>query len=249
MRPLYIDGTPGCRVVLDEPALRIVMPDRADLLFPLSRISNVICSGVVDWSMSALLACADAGIHLLFLHNNGELRARWMGQGRVRQDLTQRLADLLARPDGMERYENWFRAMEKLAVRSAARRMGMADWREVPVRDMHERILQLTVDAYSWRNLEKNLCAVLLGEIMCWLNDCDFDCNDEVIANSTLDLAMDFSKLLRWDCFPIMLSESVPTLKPILASMAALINEREDRLYLLFRSCINKLLQFLYSVH
>ena len=24
MRPLYIDGLPGCRVVLDEPALRIV---------------------------------------------------------------------------------------------------------------------------------------------------------------------------------------------------------------------------------
>ena len=41
MRPLYIDGSPGCRVVLDEPALRVV-PDKADQLFPLSRISRVV---------------------------------------------------------------------------------------------------------------------------------------------------------------------------------------------------------------
>ena len=77
MRPLYIDGLPGCRVVLDEPALRIVVPEKADQLFPLSRISRVVCKGVVEWSMSALLACADAGITLLFLENNGEVRARW----------------------------------------------------------------------------------------------------------------------------------------------------------------------------
>jgi len=46
MRPLYIDGSPGCRVVLDEPALRVVVPDKADQLFPLSRISRVVCKGV-----------------------------------------------------------------------------------------------------------------------------------------------------------------------------------------------------------
>jgi uncharacterized protein YfaA (DUF2138 family) len=33
MRPLYIDGLPGCRVVLDEPALRLEVPDKADQLF------------------------------------------------------------------------------------------------------------------------------------------------------------------------------------------------------------------------
>ena len=61
MRPLYIDGAFGCRVVLDDPALRIIVPDRADQLFPLSRISRVVCQGSAEWSMQALLACADAG--------------------------------------------------------------------------------------------------------------------------------------------------------------------------------------------
>jgi CRISPR/Cas system-associated endonuclease Cas1 len=51
------------------------MPEKADQLFPLSRLSRVVCKGIVEWSMSAMLACADAGINLIFLHKNGELRA------------------------------------------------------------------------------------------------------------------------------------------------------------------------------
>jgi len=66
MRPLYIDGLPGCRVVLDEPALRVVVSDKADKLFLLSRISRVVFKGAVEWSMSALPASADASINLLF---------------------------------------------------------------------------------------------------------------------------------------------------------------------------------------
>ena len=140
MRPLYIDGSPGCRVVLDEPALRVVVPDKADQLFPLSRISRVVCKGVVEWSMSALLACADAGINLLFLEKNGEVRARWLGRGNARQSLTQRLVDLLARADGLQRYENWHLSMQKLAARSFARRMGLVEWREVSINDLRQRL-------------------------------------------------------------------------------------------------------------
>lgn len=55
MRPLYIDGSPGCRVVLEEPALRVSLFNKADQLFPLTRISRVVCKGMVDWSISALL--------------------------------------------------------------------------------------------------------------------------------------------------------------------------------------------------
>ena len=100
MRPLYIEGSVGCRVVFDEPALRVVVMDKADQLFPLSRVSRVVCSGVVDWSMSALLACADAGVNVLFLAKNGELRGRWLGQSQQRQLLAQRLVDLLASTAG-----------------------------------------------------------------------------------------------------------------------------------------------------
>ncbi|MBX3628573.1 MAG: CRISPR-associated endonuclease Cas1 [Nitrosomonas sp.] len=114
MRPLYIDGVSGCRVIWDDPALRIIVPDRADQLFLLSRISRVVCQGGVEWSMQALLACADAGIQLLFLEKNGAIRARWLGQSGERQRLTQRLIDLLSRTDGPAhmqtgccRWKNW----------------------------------------------------------------------------------------------------------------------------------------------
>ena len=79
--------------------------------------------------MSALLACADTGIQLLFLDGNGEIRARWLGRSGERQSLTQRLVDLLTYDDGRESYTNWYMSMEKLAVRSFARRIGLPDWR------------------------------------------------------------------------------------------------------------------------
>ena len=140
MRPLYIDGVPGCRVVLDEPALRISVPDKADQLFPLSRISRVVCKGVVEWSMSAMLACADAGINLVFLHKNGDIRARWLSVGTERQSVSQRLVDLLARADGVQRYENWYLSMQKLAARSFARKVGLDDWREVSIVDLQKML-------------------------------------------------------------------------------------------------------------
>ncbi len=106
MRPLYINGSSGCRVVLDQPALRVVVQNKADQLFPLSRISRVVCKGAVEWSMFALLACADAGINLLFLQQNGEVRARWLGRGNERQSLNQRLVDLLCKRLAVPSVEN-----------------------------------------------------------------------------------------------------------------------------------------------
>ena len=75
MQPLYIDGSPGCRVVLDEPALRVVVPDKADQLFPLSRVSRVVCKGVVEWSMKlkALLRLLDC-LNLLIKTAEDDIR-------------------------------------------------------------------------------------------------------------------------------------------------------------------------------
>lgn len=245
MRPLYIDGTPGCRVVLDEPALRIVVPDQSDRLFPLSRISKVVCNGCVDWSMSALLACADAGINLYFLQKNGEIRARWMGQTSVRLPLTQQVADLLVRPDGYGRYENWLLSMEKLAVRSFARRIGIVEWREIPVADMRKQILLIMSPELLLRlNL---LLAIVQGEVVVWLKDSGFLCEDESVINSELDLAGDISKLLLWDCYESLLDGGSTDTAP-LPEMATFFQNREDRLFLLFKSTMSKFIQFLHTV-
>ncbi len=246
MRPLYIDGLPGCRVVLDEPALRVVVPGKADQLFPMSRISRVICNGLVEWSMSALLACADAGINLLFLQKNGQVRARWLGQGSARQSLTQRLVDLLGRADGKTLYANWHLSMEKLAARSFARRVGVVDWREVPVKTLRQRLaLNLANEGRQRANL---LQALLQAELLNWLTECGFCSDDEALLSNELDLATDLSELLLWDFYPILLMDDETAVGPALAAMALLYQQRIDRSYLLFRSTINKLHQFLLAV-
>lgn len=246
MRPLYIDGSPGCRVVLDEPALRVVVPDKADQLFPLSRISRVVCKGVVEWSMPAMLACADAGINLLFLQKNGEVRARWLGRGGERQLLTQRLVDLLARADGLQCYENWFLSMQKLAARSFARRMGFVEWREVSINELRQRLsLSLSIEGQHRANLLQGL---LHSELLNLLSECGFCSDDEALLSGNLDLALDLSRLLVWDFYPSLLTADEPDTVTALAAMAALYQQREDRLYLLFRSTVNKLHQFLLAV-
>jgi len=246
MRPLYIDGLPGCRVVLDEPALRVTVPEKADQLFPLSRISRVVCKGVVEWSMSALLACADVGINLLFLEKNGEVRARWLGRGGERQSLTQRLVDLLARADGQERYENWHLSMEKLAARSFARRMGLVEWREVSVNELRQRLTLSLSD--EGRHRASLLQSLLHSELLNRLPECGFCSDDEALLSGNLDLASDLSKVLLWDFYPALLAADEPDAATALSAMAILYEQRADRFYLLFKSTINKLHQFLLTV-
>ncbi|MDD4915970.1 MAG: CRISPR-associated endonuclease Cas1 [Methylococcales bacterium] len=242
MRPLYIDGAPGCRVVLDEPALRVVMPDKADQLFPLSRISRVVCNGVVDWSMSALLACADTGILILFLEKNGEVRARWLGRGENKQVLTQRLADLLDRVDGQQRYENWYLAMEKLAARSFARRVHIENWREVPVNLLRKQLaLTFSDTAGECANILQSL---LYGELLNWLDENGL--SHDVVGG--LDLATDFSNLLVWDFFPALLTQDSSAPPTPLSQAGDLYQQQADRTYLLFRSSLNKLHRFLLTV-
>ena len=246
MRPLYIDGSSGCRVLLDEPALRVMVPDKADQLFPLSRISRVVCKGLVEWSMSALLACADAGINLLFLEKNGEVRARWLGCGNARQSLTQRLVDLLARVDGLERYENWYLSMEKLAARSFARRMGIEDWREVSVNELRQRLALSLSDEGAYR--AKVLQGLLHSELLNWLSESGFCSDDEALLTSDLDLASDLSKVLLWDFYPALLAADESDVSTALVSMAVIYQQRADRFYMLFKSTISKLHQFMLAV-
>ncbi|SDT87323.1 CRISPR-associated endonuclease Cas1 [Nitrosomonas ureae] len=246
MRPLYIDGVSGCRVVFDDPALRVIVPEQADQLFPLQRISRVVCQGCVDWSMSALLVCADKDIQLLFLKNNGEIRARWLSWSGERQSLTQRLVDLLSRANGPELYTNWYLSMEKLAARSFARRIGLSDWRENPVAELRQR-LKISLGSGGWQCAQL-LQSILYGELLIWLPKYGFERDNEVLISAEFDLAADLSKLLMWDCYLTLLKRTESKDETSLQSIAALFQLQNDRCYSLFRSSINKLHQFLLKV-
>lgn len=247
MRPLYIDGAFGCRVTWDDPALRIIVPDRADQLFPLSRISRVVCLGGVEWSMQALLACADAGIQLLFLEKNGEIRARWLGQSGKRQRLTQRLIDLLSRAGGPALYANWLLSMEKLAARSCARRIGVCDWRERPAVELHQQIRHAL--GQNGRHHATLIQNILYSELLIWLPECDFERDNEILLSMELDLAADLSQLLLWDYYIALLDpDAVERGGNSLQVTAELFQQRQERCYRLFRGSINKLHQFLLEV-
>lgn len=247
MKPLYIVGTAGCRVELDHPALRVTVPDQADRLFPLSRISRVVCQSSVEWSMQALLTCADAGIQLLFLKKNGEIRARLLGQSGDRQLLTQRLIDLLSRADGPAMYANWLLSMEKLAARSFARQIGLVDWRERSVVELRGQ-LQNALDQEGWHRA-KLMQSVLYSELLSWLPESGFEQDNEGLLSMKLDLAADLSKLLLWDSYKVLLnSNTSKTGKNLLHVTAELFEQRHARFFALFRSSINKLHQFLLTV-
>lgn len=124
MKPLYVQGT-ETHVKRDGPALKVVRSGRAERWFPLRRISQVVSSAHVDWSVQALLACAEVGITVSFLDEEGALVARVVGRSGERVELGQRFADFLLRPDWRTLYELWLSAMERMAVRSVVRRSGL----------------------------------------------------------------------------------------------------------------------------
>jgi hypothetical protein len=93
------------------------------------------------------------------------------------------------------------------------------------------------------------IATIVHGELLGWLKDCEYDGSDEIIIHSGLDLAGDFSKLLLWDCYPELLSKPIDSAKPPLAALAEFVQERDSRLFLLFRSIVNKLFQFLYTAN
>lgn len=197
--------------------------------------------------MQALLACADAGIQLLFLEKSGAVRARWLGQSGERQRLTQRLIDLLSRADGPVLYANWLLSMEKLAARSCARRIGLCDWRECSAVELR-RQLRHTLGHNGW-HLSTLIQNILYSELLVWLPECGFERDNEMLLSMELDLAADLSRLLLWDYYIALLEpDAAERGGNALQAMAELFQQRQERCYRLFRSSINKLHQFLLGV-
>lgn len=197
--------------------------------------------------MQAMLACADSGIQLLFLQKSGEIRARWLGQSGQRQRLTQRLIDLLSRADGPALYANWLLSMEKLAMCSFVRRVGITKWFEHTVTDLRKQITNsLGKEGGDHTRL---IQSILYGELLIWLSEYGFERNNESLLSMESDLAADLSNLLLWDFYIVLLNSTTPeTDEDALQSMARLFQRRYERCYKLFRNIINKLHQFLLEV-
>ncbi len=101
---------------------------------------------------------------------------------------------------------------------------------------------------FNFTALQRLLAQVISCSFLNWLPECGFCSDDEALLTGDLDLASDLSKLLLWDFYPALLAADESDTSTALAAMAMLVQHREDRFYLLFKSTINKLYQFLLAV-
>ncbi|WP_083499390.1 CRISPR-associated endonuclease Cas1 [Thioalkalivibrio nitratireducens] len=124
-RPLILDPkTPGLRVELDGPALRVVGEGQSDRYFPLRRVSRIVADASVEFSTEAILACAVRGITIVLHDPSGEAIARVVGHAGQRSELRQRVIDLLAQPEWRPRYQVWLERTEQRIAAMVVKHLG-----------------------------------------------------------------------------------------------------------------------------
>jgi hypothetical protein len=199
MKPLYVQGA-ETRVERDGPALKIGCPGQAERWFPLRRISQVVSADRVEWATGALLACAEAGITVSFLGEDGTVLARVLGKPGERTELPQRFADFLLRPDWRELYEQWLTAMERMAVRSVSRRAGAALEPSPPARELRRmfREAALGMDAlFACERIGREAHSLLVALATRQLAEAGFGADGGDPREP--DLATDLASILFWD--------------------------------------------------
>ncbi|WP_305908192.1 CRISPR-associated endonuclease Cas1 [Methylomarinum sp. Ch1-1] len=244
MKPLYVQGKAGIKVEFDDPALAVSVPDKSRQLFPLARVSRVIVSGSVDWSMAALFACADAGISVIFLTDGGKVRSRWLGSLRNRQSFMQNLQEMLQKTDAEVFYRNWYAGMQRMAVRSTARRLGFSDW-QLADADCFNGWLDDYLDA-EWSAVVGRFNGMLVSAVLQYLGDLGLDSGDDSVAGERFFLADDLAALLLWDFYPpLVCLRKQSGVCPDHAGLVVLFERRKQRIEHLLRGLLNKLHQCL----
>jgi hypothetical protein len=199
-KSLYLEGG-DTKVRLDGPALKVLTPTRAAGWFPLRRVSRVVSARQVDWALDALLACTGAGITVQFVDNDGTTVARCLGPHPMDPvAIESRLELLWQYEDGISRYEDWRRAMERMAVRSVLRRAGLVPALPPRPRELRQCFFRAAREAgqsESYRYigaLARSALSSLVGQH--WM---DVGVDVEECAIHGVDLVADCTAILFWD--------------------------------------------------
>lgn len=121
-RPLFLGARIQAQVDADGPALRVRASGRAEMRFPLARVSRVIASPHVNWSAEALRACLEGGIPIVIVGDDGAPLGSFHPAHARPCRLAESIEELLDRPDWRDLYASWLRS---------ARMRVLADWRKV----------------------------------------------------------------------------------------------------------------------
>jgi hypothetical protein len=243
-------------VRLDGPALRVSQPNCSDRWFPLRVLSRVLADEQTDWTLEALLACARAGICVSFQDGDARLVARVCGPPSERQELAQRLADLLVRPDWPALYADWRSGMDRMAARSVARRACLPDYRSVTAPEMRQLLDKAAHDllaAPAWHVLGGELIGQLLRFAADGLHRRGVDL--DTVAMPGFQPARDFAEILFWD-FQLARLYWVQTrvewhaacALPTRAEAVALLERRRERCEFLRESLINRFRRWLVAL-
>lgn len=206
-RPLYIAPERETRVDLDGPALRVRREETAEQLFPLQRISRVYSAERVDWTSEALLACADRGIGVLFVDNDGQVVARVLGRPGQRDEMYHRLTELLLLPQGMEMYLWWLNDATRRATYWAGLKLGIPAQLRDPRRSREwihrkaSRYAGATEGERSWQWLRSLAYNWMQGH----LHDLGFGRDNELAIAGEPPLARDLTEVLVWYLEPARL--------------------------------------------
>ena len=198
MKPCYIHGRRGMQISLDGPALSITAPGQSPVLTPLGRVSRVVISGTADCSIAAVLACAERGIAVTFLEQDGTVKAHLFGRHRVKNNLLAHLRSLLDQPDWPDRYQQWFASSASYARKSLCRKLDIpADkWSLQQICNALDCRMEQFVSKRQRRYLQQRLlglCSNLANDV---LHRAGLDAERSRFLEQRLNLPDDFARLL-----------------------------------------------------
>jgi len=199
-QPLYIATGSDTRVVLDGPALCVQREERAEQFFPLQRIARVHSSDRVDWSTRALLACAEQGINVLFISEEGTVRARLLGRPGERDELLLRFSEFMLLPQAGDLYAHWLASMRTRIAHWAGARLRAPTGARDP-RSCRAWIEHQAVQYGGRRGAERTrqwLRSLGYQWMHAHLTELGFGRNTELGQAGEPSLARDLAELLMW---------------------------------------------------
>ena len=128
--PLYLRGQKRTQVLCDGSALVVVCEQSATRRYPFGRISRVISRGIVDWRTSAITACMNEHVPVVFVDGDGAPSGYMLPALALPSRLDRVLREAFELPSAIAQYRNWQRA-ERMRVLRRWRQRQVDQGREV----------------------------------------------------------------------------------------------------------------------
>ncbi len=206
-RPLYVVPLGDTRVALDGPALCVEREERAPQLFPLRGLSRVYSSDRAVWTSEALLACAAAGVAVVFVDEDGAVVARVLGRPGERDELYGRMVEFLMLPQAAGMYRHWREGLRRRAAWWAGLKLGVPEALRGPgpCREWINREAFRLAGGAGGERSRQWLRALAFNWMQGHLQDLGFGRDSELGQAGEPQLAKDLAEILMWYLEPARL--------------------------------------------